>query len=338
MFTLKRNSMVYIACPPNFVTGGTELLHQLCYCLNQKGVQAKMCYTDNENKIYADATAPSAFASYSTSAVASLDDNTNNLLIVPEALSGFLKSVHHSKKCIWWLGINHYLLKSEISPHPYGRVIYHYLLNFLGIKKALTFREMRENHIVHLVQCWYVASFLNQKKIHNMAYLSDYINAEYIQAAQKESGERKQDIVLYNPKRNTKYVEAIREAAPEIKFVPIQNMTRQEVVDLMCRSKVYVDFGSHPGKDRMPREAALCGCCIFTSFLGSANFYDDVPLSSDFKFERTKKNIPAVIEKIKGVFSNYEEERKQFDAYREFIKSEKDQFEKSVEKLFVLSE
>ena len=338
MFNLKKNSVVYIACPPNIVSGGPELLHQLCYCLNRHGIRAKMYYITIQNEFYPHAKAPVEFVRYQTETAEQIEDLERNVLIVPEALLFVFDRVEKVQKCIWWLGINHYLLKSELHQHPNMRIAYHYLLKILGAKHPLTFGAMKKSKILHFAQCWYAVSFLSQKGLHNIAYLSDYINDDFIRVAQREEQTPKENVVLYNPKRNTKYVRDIQKAAPELKFVPIQNMSHQEVIDLMCRSKVYVDFGSHPGKDRMPREAALCGCCIFTSFLGSANFYDDVPLSSDFKFERTKKNIPAVIEKIKGVFSNYEEERKQFDAYREFIKSEKDQFEKSVEKLFVLSE
>lgn len=29
----------------------------------------------------------------------------------------------------------------------------------------------------------------------------------------------------------------------------------------MRKAKVYIDFGFHPGKDRIPREAVMCGAC-----------------------------------------------------------------------------
>lgn len=36
--------------------------------------------------------------------------------------------------------------------------------------------------------------------------------------------------------------------------------------------------------DRLPREAALAGCVVFTNVEGAANFNEDVPLPSEFKF------------------------------------------------------
>jgi len=47
----------------------------------------------------------------------------------------------------------------------------------------------------------------------------------------------------------------------------------------MCVSrKLYVDFGKHPGKDRMPREAAVHGCCIITGRRGAAGNPFDIPI------------------------------------------------------------
>ena len=39
-----------------------------------------------------------------------------------------------------------------------------------------------------------------------------------------------------------------------------------------------MDFGFHPGQDRLPREAALLKNCIITNREGSAAFYKDVPI------------------------------------------------------------
>jgi hypothetical protein len=68
-------------------------------------------------------------------------------------------------------------------------------------------------------------------------------------------------------------------------FVPVQNMTKKEVAGLLARAKVYIDFGHHPGKDRIPREAVMAGCCVVTGRRGSARFDADVPLSSEFKLD-----------------------------------------------------
>lgn len=124
------------------------------------------------------------------------------------------------------------------------------------------------------------------------------------------------------------------ENGPDIRWEPIVNMKRDEVINLLRKSKVYIDFGNHPGKDRIPREAAICGCCVITGKKGSARFYNDVPIDDSFKFEDSPSNLEKIIYKIKECFSNYQEETRKFDKYREIIKKSESEFEKDIIKIF----
>lgn len=116
---------------------------------------------------------------------------------------------------------------------------------------------------------------------------------------------------------------------------PIIGMTEEEVVLNMQIAKVYVDFGSHPGKDRIPREAAACGLCVITNKKGSAGFYDDVPIDEKYKF-----GDPIDYEKaaalLKDIINNYGSHFHAFDNYRDVIRSEKQKFEDDVKKLLSL--
>jgi hypothetical protein len=116
------------------------------------------------------------------------------------------------------------------------------------------------------------------------------------------------------------------EEAKDIQFVPIKKMPREEVIKLLQKAKVYIDFGYHPGKDRLPREAAILGCCVITGKRGSAKFFEDVPIPDEYKFEDKEESIPEIIDKIKDCFENYEERYKDFEYYRQFIKNEPQKF------------
>ena len=121
----------------------------------------------------------------------------------------------------------------------------------------------------------------------------------------------------------------------DLKWIPIENMTRQKVRETMLRAKIYVDFGYHPGKDRMPREAAMCGCCIITGKQGAAGFSDDLYIDeAKYKFNQCERDIPNIVEKIREVLGNYDSEIQNFSSYRERISEEKAQFENDVLKLF----
>jgi hypothetical protein len=112
-------------------------------------------------------------------------------------------------------------------------------------------------------------------------------------------------------------------------------MPREEVIKLLQKAKVYIDFGHHPGKDRLPREAAILGCCVITGKRGSAKFFEDVPIPDEYKFEDKEESIPEIIDKIKDCFENYEERYKDFEYYRQFIKNEPQKFIEDLRKIFV---
>ena len=68
-------------------------------------------------------------------------------------------------------------------------------------------------------------------------------------------------------------------------------MTEREVEDCLSQAKVYIDFGGHPGKDRIPREAALCGCCVVTGRRGAAGNDVEVPINQSYKLVRCKMKL-----------------------------------------------
>ena len=114
-----------------------------------------------------------------------------------------------------------------------------------------------------------------------------------------------------------------------IEFKPIRGMTRQQVIDAMRHAKLYLDFGEFPGRERMPREAALCGCCIITSKIGSAYYYDD--FAHYYKFDSKPSHIWAIVNRIHYVLEHYEECRHDFDRFRQDLLEDRNRLKWQVE-------
>ena len=112
-------------------------------------------------------------------------------------------------------------------------------------------------------------------------------------------------------------------------------MSSEEVKMALLESKLYIDFGSHPGKDRFPREAAICGCCVITGKLGSAAYFEDVPIEPQYKFEDKEENMNAIIHKINDCIENFDPNYQMYENYREFIRCEHSLFKEDVRKLFL---
>jgi hypothetical protein len=171
------------------------------------------------------------------------------------------------------------------------------------------------------------------KELKPLYYLSEYLNPVFLKIQTDLS--KKENIVAYNPKKGFAFTKKIISSAKDIKFVPLINMSREEVIKTLQRAKVYIDFGNHPGKDRIPREAAILGCCVITGKRGSAAYYEDVSIPDQYKFEDKEENITKIVDTIKDCFKNFEERYKDFEYYRQIIKNEPNKFIEDMNKIFV---
>jgi hypothetical protein len=231
------------------------------------------------------------------------------------------------KKVIWWLSIDNYFY-FFIKNRKLSRFLKHfpYVRQMFGIKKILNHYNI---DLIHLAQSFYAVAFLKSHGINNVEYLSDFLNNKFLELLNNINF-HKENIVVYNPNKGYEFTKKIIERANDIKFIPIKNMTREEVINLLKSSKVYIDFGNHPGKDRIPREAAMCGCCVITNKKGAANFKEDVYIANEYKFADIEPNIDLIIQKIENCFLNYDHEVLKFDLYKERIGNEEKIFDKDL--------
>ena len=116
------------------------------------------------------------------------------------------------------------------------------------------------------------------------------------------------------------------------KPVPVPKLnTRLPLIELLLSAKLYIDFGNHPGKDRIPREAAALGCIIMTNRRGSALNDVDVPINPDLKIDDTSNVFAAhAAERIEDVMVNYLKYHEELASYRKAIIEEKSVFFESV--------
>ena len=297
---------VYVACPSGAVTGGIELLHQLTCELNKhQDVNAYIWYFSP-----ADVPIPEAYKKYKNPYI-EIEKPQNGILIFPEVYVSYanLPKYKDYKKVIYWESVDNYfrwIPEDQLYKFP--------------------------DNVIHMYQSVYALNFLIKKvKATNVLKLTDYLNDDYL-SLNNTTNERN-DWVLYNPSKGMFFTKEIIDRLPDVEFKPIQGMTTQQIIELMQKSKLYIDFGDHPGKDRIPREAAMCGCCVITGRNGSANFWGDIPIDDAYKFDRNEEYLSAISSKILHVLNHYNEHKHDFDDYRKIIKREKEQFQEGVTEL-----
>jgi hypothetical protein len=362
MIKIYKDTKIFVACPANGSTGGPELLHQLAYHLRKDlSIDAYMYYYFDftfdklKSKIKNEFKAISNYQMYNVPYVFDIpleDDNSKNILIVPEGLYG-LSSFKNIRKGVWFLSVDNYYIwkyiienKIKFLLHKSINKIFKILfgkplLNFditsqEIIRKLMEVYDYRKDQLLRLANFYLFQSYYaieHFKELNPKYYLSDYLNKDFLTIEIDLS--RKDNIVVFNPKKGYNFTKKIMESSKGIMFIPLINMSREEVIKTLQKAKVYIDFGNHPGKDRIPREAAILGCCVITGKRGSATFFEDVPIPDEYKFEDKDENIPKIIDKIKDCLENYEERYKDFEHYRQIIKNEPQKFLEDLKKIFV---
>lgn len=301
---------VYVLCPAQYVTGGPEALHQLAAAGRMLGFDTSLVYFPEKHP----APTSAVFECYDVRVAAAVCDASDSVVIVPETETPRLLPFHLATRVVWWLSVDNFEIRAEALRQ--GRV-----------ESPLNFVFNPAFGLVHLAQSEYARRHLAQRG--QMSHLlTDYIRTEIVERARALRSRPKRDIVAFNPKKGLEFTRAlIAESPPSLQWIPIENMSPAEVADLLCTAKVYVDFGSHPGRDRIPREAALCGACVVTGTQGSAGNPVDLPIPDCYKFdERVPTARARILQCLSAVVADYGAHRSAFEPYRCWIEGQQSTF------------
>ena len=355
-FKLYKNSEIFVICPANIDTGGPMCLHQLAYKLKKKFKKKVHMYyfpTNLKNPIH------KSYRSLKIPFKKNILDSKKNILIIPEYYPAveISKKYKNIQKGLWWLSVdfylyhrfiykNHSILRSLIKiPHKIIKIINQLL--FFQFKNLSLFKYLKliylnipffnvfkiSNININLAHSYYQYITLKSKNI-NSTFLSDSINSEYIKAGKKLSLKNKKNIICFNPRKSSAFFDRFVKLNPDIIFIPVIGYNLKQLIKVLSKSKIYMDFGFHPGQDRLPREAALLKNCIITNREGSAAFYKDVPIAKEFKFLEKRENHVKIREKIDQIFESFPKELEKFKNYRKFLLSQEKKYDKQISKLF----
>jgi len=334
---INSNSTIYLVIP-NVVTGGPESLHQLALELKKKfTVRIYYWPSFNNNSLY---------KKYKIKFTDNIKDKSNNIIICAEIFSqlDFVSKFKKINKICWWLSVDNflksYILQRQIlfirflikTPLYFLKLLNSITLGILGnptLEEYLlfltSFTKLKNSKYIaqfkfHLTQSQYSLIFLKKNKIFNSIPISDYINDDYFV---KINNNKKENIICYNPSKRRDYTNKIIKICKDFKFVPLVNFSKNQLIQILKTSKVYIDFGNHPGKDRIPREAAILNNCILTNKKGSAKYTEDLAIPSEFKFRENLLNLFIIKKKIKEIFLNFDKEIPKFNEYKKKIRKEK---------------
>ena len=323
---LMRAKKILVICPAHVCTAGPEALHQLVATLNELGQAAAIVYHPF-NKI---AKTPVPYLSYHVP-VARYQDEQGDLIIFPEIMPVDALKVKKAQAAIWWMSVNNYTCVRYVNRL---RDKIRYIKNVVkGKRPLLGIRALKK--LQHFAQSDYALTFLKQHGI-DALMLSDpipyYTEKSYLdQLGRTINASQRNNVVRYNPKKGQAVIKKLMAALPHIHFIPVQNLNRSQLAEAFLTAKVYVDFGHHPGKDRLPREAAVHGCCVITGRYGSAANAVDVPIPERYKLDVNVSNFVTQFDQmIQEIFNHFERCTTDFNEYRAIIAQEPEAFRRQV--------
>lgn len=327
MITYKNDSTIIIFCPPKKVTGGPEALHQLADRLDKIGVKnVFMHYLPKRRNAKA-----TNYSVYKTREIDAVEDHPDTIIIIPESMTFLIKRYPLSQKVIWWLSVDFY------------KILMDYRIRKQSVFTKLFYQQKDKEYyfealpnVFQWAQSYRSSVYLKKHGIpeSQIDYVCDYINPSFTENKNLIKKDLRDRTILYNPKKGKDEISLLIKNSPELNWVPIQNMNAEQIKDLMSKSLLYVDFGENPGRDKMLRESVSQDCCIISGKNGSSEYYEDLMIPEEYKFNFSPEKIPAILNKIHCVFDNYSQHIVNFKTYKEVVLNEEAVFENKLKEIF----
>ena len=299
-------NLIQILAPANFETGGPESLHNLCRLTNDLGIPCEMVYYPYGNNY----SVPPSYQKYRIDC-APLKDREDVLMIFPEVFCMPALRIKKARVLMWWLSVDSFL---ENRDGKFSDKLRYFRRALKRKRPILGIRSLRG--LQHLSKCFYDKSYLSSNGIDSML-LSGPISRYYTDSVASDDYFERENSILYNPRKGSKIMDYLMSSCPDYIFKPLVGLSESQLRSAYRRSKLYVDFGSHPGQERMPREAVASGCCIITGRRGSAANPYDIPIDNRYKIDDSDPDILCKFRfLVDDVFSNYGKVWCDFENYR----------------------
>ena len=313
---------IQIVCPAKIVTGGPESLHQLAQTFSQLGVQTEMVYYPFSVK----SETPSEYQKYEVQ-VGLLHDEIGTLVIFPEILCMDALKIRKADAAIWWLSVDNFLERKYYSYRDKAR----YCLAVLKGNRPI-FPKFSLKNLIHFSKSEYDREFLKSLSL-PFHQISGPISRIYTEGKINENQIRR-NIILYNPNKGFQTTQKLISKFPQYIFISLKEMNTLSLLKIYREAKIYIDFGHHPGKERMPREAAANGCCVITGMKGSAANEVDIPIPKRYKInEDDLLFFEKFYSLTEFIFNEFDHARNDFEHYRSEVKAELEKHISDVQKV-----
>lgn len=326
---------VLIFCP-EYLNGGCEALHQLGHQIARHGGSAHMAYYGPYSSLELNgdvlrchlAASPvrDYFARYQPTPLHETQLGPNTLLLLPEVLSKLAAtSDDRYQRALWWLSVDNAIEQNRALLDPgYRRQVF------------------ADTGLRHFHQSDYACTFLRANGATNYHALSDYTDPDFIRrsldAAENPPISERANRICFFPNKGAalaaRFIDGRDALQQTVQFLPIRGMSKPQVRDALFGARLYLDFGNHPGKDRVPREAAIAGAIVLLHAVGAAACFPDHPLPAAYRFTEHDIASGDLHRKVAAILDQPDAHFAAQRIYREAILHERERFDLEVRSAF----
>jgi hypothetical protein len=346
MIRVTKDTIIYILCPGNVVTGGTEALHELRYYLDMSGYRACLSYYDG-------CSSPSEkYLKYNPLLVPleAIEDAPHHVLIVPEIVTHLLGHYIRITKCIWWLSLSFYdggdivfndgiirrVKKTILRSAPFLHKLQSVFRKKLYPGRKMPIRYYMNRTDFYLCNSKFTYDYVKTRS-ENVKMFVQPLGLDFLRLDTPElSSVHRIDTIPYNPARPSAIMQKLLQRE-DLQFVPIKGLGVSEVIELFRKSKLYIDFGLFGGPERLPKESVLNGTMLLVGRRNAAKNEFDVAIPEQFKIEDWD-NEQEVVGKIKWMLEHYDELIDEFEFFRKKIAGLEESFIRTIKDVFIIEE
>lgn len=324
---LSRFKRVAILAPAG-TTGGPEAIHQLAHSLNTLGVRCDIAYFGAANQVQIEIDRiicrppghrPSMdyYRSYHPQVSEEIPVGPDTLAILPEAVANHHVHFKNCGVALWWLSVDNALRAQPALREPDRRA-----------------QLFGRSDLIHLHQSVYAREWLRANGAKNLYELGDYTSDAFTGAPARTFSPR--PIAAYNANKGADIGREFFSENVKFEGLGLRGYAKTQLKAIFSERLIYVDFGHFPGKDRMPREAAVSGSVVFINRQGAGEYYDDFPLPDFFKFTAQDVTSGSLQARLDAVLADPEGYWAQQEFFRALVIWEKAQFHDQVMRLWGL--
>ena len=208
-----------------------------------------------------------------------------DVVIAPEVALKDLCALRGPIRVLWWLSVDnaYWRLRRDQLYDQLGPRLLDLVDAAARHRLHALLRDPGQRDILHAAQSEYARLHIRRVLDLEPLMLTDFLT-DLATLAAPAGLEMRARCVAYNPAKGLPATQrVIRALDGLVTFQPVEALTHAETVELLKGSLIYLDLGGHPGRDRLPREAAVAGCVVLVGKRGSAANGIDIPIPDEYK-------------------------------------------------------